>query len=83
MPRVDGRGRALAHEVLTNTPAVGALIRDARTFMLPGVIQTGKRLGMKLMDDSLIELFEAGIITGEEALARSEQKSTMRQLVGL
>ena len=83
VPRADGRGRALALEVMVNTPAVANLIREARTFMLPGVIQTGKRLGMKLMDDSLIDLFEAGIITAEEALARSEQKTTMRGVVGL
>jgi len=83
IPRADARGRALALEVMVNTPAVANLIREARTFMLPGVIQTGKRLGMKLMDDSLIELFQAGIITGEEALARCEQKTTMRGIVGL
>src|SRR5438128_3109454 len=67
VPRKDGRGRALALEVLTNTPAVGALIRDAKTYMLPGVMQTGKRLGMKLMDDSLVELYDAGLISQEEA----------------
>ncbi len=83
VPRADGQGRALALEIMVNTPAVANLIREARTFMLPGVIQTGKRLGMKLMDDSLIELFEAGIITAEETLARAEQKSTVRQIVGL
>jgi twitching motility protein PilT len=79
IPRADGRGRALALEVLTNTPAVGNLIREARTFMLPGVIQTGKKQGMKLMDDSLIELVDAGIIAPEEAYARCEQKALMRQ----
>src|SRR6185369_7985710 len=68
VPRADGQGRALALEILMNTPAVANLIRESRTFMLPGVIQTGKRLGMKLMDDSLIELFQAGVITGEEAV---------------
>src|SRR4051812_28661528 len=79
VPRKDGRGRALALEVLTNTPAVGALIRDARTFMLPGVMQTGKKQGMKLMDDSLMELYDAGIISQEECLARAEQKQLMKQ----
>jgi twitching motility protein PilT len=83
VPRADGQGRALALEILMNTPAVANLIRESRTFMLPGVIQTGKRLGMKLMDDSLIELFQAGVITGEEALARAEQKSMMKQITGI
>ncbi|MEI9896381.1 MAG: PilT/PilU family type 4a pilus ATPase [Chthoniobacter sp.] len=79
VPRKDGRGRALAMEILTNTPAVGALIRDARTFMLPGVMQTGRKQGMKLMDDSLMELYDAGIISQEEAYARAEQKALMKQ----
>src|SRR5688572_20049537 len=79
IPRADGRGRALALEILTNTPAVGALIRDAKTFMLPGVMQTGRKQGMKLMDDSLLELFQAGIISQEEAYSRAEQKALMRQ----
>ena len=79
VPRADGRGRALALEILTNTPAVGNLIRESRTFMLPGVIQTGKKQGMKLMDDSLMELYDAGIISQEEAYIRAEQKSLMKK----
>ncbi len=79
IPRQDGRGRALALEILTNTPAVANLIREARTFMLPGVMQTGKKQGMKLMDDSLMELYDAGIISQEEAYSRAEQKTLMRQ----
>lgn len=79
VPRADGRGRVLAMEILMNTPAVGALIRDAKTFMLPGVIQTGRKVGMKLMDDALLELYQDGIISQEDAYARAEQKQLMRQ----
>ena len=78
LPRADGQGRALALEVLTNNSAVGNLIREGKTFMLPGVIQTGRRAGMKLMDDSLMELLEAGTVTPEEAYARCEQKALFR-----
>jgi twitching motility protein PilT len=83
VPRADGRGRALAMEILMNTPAVANIIREAKTFMLPSVIQTGKRLGMQQMDDALIELFQKGIVSGEEAVARSEQKQMMRQITGI
>jgi twitching motility protein PilT len=79
VPRADGKGRALALEVMTNSPAVANLIREAKTFMLPGVMQTGKRLGMRLMDDSLMELLQAGIITGEEAFLRAENKKVFAQ----
>ena len=78
VPRVDGRGRVLALEVLTNTPAVGNLIREAKTYMLPGVIQVGKKQGMMLMDNSLAELYDAGLISQEEAYIRAEQKALMK-----
>lgn len=79
VPRADGKGRVLALEVLTNTPAVGNCIREAKTFMLPGIIQTGRKQGMQLMDDSLRDLALNGLITKEEALARAESKSIMQQ----
>ena len=74
----DGNGRVIALEIMVNTPAVANLIREAKTFMLPGIIQTGKKLGMKLMDDSLLELYDDGLISQEEAYARAEQKALMR-----
>lgn len=83
VPRADGTGRVMAMEILMNTPAVANVIREAKTFMLPGIIQTGKKLGMRLMDDSLQELFEKGIISAEEAVIRAEQKEHMQRICGL
>jgi twitching motility protein PilT len=70
VPRADGKGRVLALETLTNTPAVANVIREAKTFMLPGIIQTGKKQGMQAMDDALAALRDQGLITPEEADAR-------------
>jgi twitching motility protein PilT len=56
------------------------VIREAKTFMLPGIIQTGKKAGMQLMDDALSRLFTDGTITAEEAIYRAENKPLMRQL---
>jgi twitching motility protein PilT len=78
IPRADGSGRVLALETLTNTPAVANVIREAKTFMLPGIIQTGKKQGMQLMDDALTSLFDRGLISADEAYARAEQKQDMR-----
>ena len=78
IPRIDGQGRVLALETLTNTAAVANVIREAKTFMLPGIIQTGKKQGMQLMDDALFDLFARGLISADEALARAEQKQEMR-----
>lgn len=83
VPRVDNTGRCLAMEILMNNPAVGNLIREGKTFMLPGVIQTGKKQGMQLMDDSILQICEAGFITKEEAMYRAENKTLMRQAIGM
>jgi twitching motility protein PilT len=74
VPRADGKGRVLALEILTNTPAVANVVREAKTFMLPGIIQTGKKQGMQAMDDALRTLVERGLITREEADARAEHQ---------
>src|SRR5881396_3757613 len=79
IPRADGTGRVLALEILTNTPAVANVIREAKTYMLPGIIQTGKKQGMRLMDDTLIELYQRGLITAQEAYSRADQKQMVRQ----
>jgi len=82
VPSVDGTTRVLALETLTNTPAVANVIREAKTYMLPGIIQTGKKQGMQLMDDALMALFDRGVINGDEAYARAEQKQAMKQHLG-
>ncbi len=83
VPRIDGKGRVLALEILLNNPAVANTIREGKTFMLPGLMQIGKASGMKLMDESLYELYAAGLISKEEAFSRAESKQTMRQSLHL
>src|ERR1700726_3727807 len=79
VPRADRQGRVLALETLTNTPAVANVIREAKTFMLPGIIQTGKKQGMQLMDDALVDLAKRGQISAEEASARADQKQQVQE----
>ena len=79
IPRADGNSRVLALEILTNTPAVANVIREAKTFMLPGIIQTGKKQGMELMDDALVDLCNRRLVTANEAYARAEQKQEVKQ----
>jgi twitching motility protein PilT len=79
IPRTDGKGRVLALETLTNTPAVANVIREAKTYMLPGIIQTGKKQGMQLMDDALVDLYGRRLISAGEAYARAEYKQEMRR----
>jgi len=79
IPNIDGTGRELALELLVNTPAVANCIREGKTYMLPGIMQTGKNVGMITMDDSLQQLYVQGKISQEEALFRAEDKAHMRE----
>jgi len=79
VPKADGSGRVLALELLVNTPAVAFCIREGKTFMLPGVMQTGKNVGMITMDESLRNLYVQGLVSAEEALFRADDKAQMRE----
>lgn len=75
LPRADGQGRVPAVEVMFNTPAVANLIREHKTFQLPSVMQTSRKLGMRLMDDSIQELLTKGLIAREAAVYFAEDPS--------
>lgn len=81
VPRKDGTGRVMALEMLVNTSAVANCIREGKTFMIPGLIQTGKAQGMRLMDDSLQELYLNGIISAEECNTRATDKMMMEKFL--
>ncbi|CAN5708460.1 type IV pilus twitching motility protein PilT [soil metagenome] len=74
-----GAGRVAAHEILVGTPAVGNLIREAKTFQLPSVIQVGKKDGMIQMDQSILGHLVAGSIDAEEASAKAHDKAAFKQ----
>jgi twitching motility protein PilT len=71
IPRVDRSGRVLATEVLIATMAVRNIIRERNSHLLYNVIQTSLQAGMHLMDESLKDLYETGVITYDEATSRA------------
>jgi twitching motility protein PilT len=81
LPRTGGEGRVLAYELLIATPAVRNLIREAKTQMIPGAIQTGGQLGMITMDACLAELHLKRLISFEVGLARSVDQKEFERLV--
>jgi len=83
LPSTDGKSQELAVEILVNTTAIGNLIREEKTFQLRGIMQTGKRLGMQLMDDSLLDLAKTGRISKEEAVAVSTEQARVRKELGV
>lgn len=66
--RVDKPGMVPAVEVLLCTPGVRNLIREARAFEIPNVIETSRALGMTTLDRSIAELYFNGIISREDAI---------------
>ncbi len=69
--RTDRPGMVPAVEVLLCTPAVRNLIREARTFEIPNVIETSRAIGMCSLDSSIAELYFNGHISREDAIAQS------------
>lgn len=75
--RKVGGGRVAAMEVLLATPAISNLIREAKTFQIPSVVQTSRRLGMIGLNDALLELVEKGLVEPQEAYLRATDKATI------
>jgi twitching motility protein PilT len=79
--RVDKKGRIPALEILIATPAVRNLIREAKSHQIPSMIQTGKKYGMQLLDDAIMELFNKGKISADDAYSKSNDKGRFRPLL--
>jgi twitching motility protein PilT len=77
-PLATGRGRIAAYEFMVVTPAISNLIRENKTYRLDSSIQTGRKLGMQLLDDHLWQLYEMGKITMEEMLDKARQPGQLQ-----
>lgn len=83
LPRADGPGRSVAAEVLVVTPAIRNLIREAKTFQIPSLLQSGARFGMQTMDQSLAALVSSGRISRDLAFERCFDATALAQLLGV
>lgn len=79
--RVDKKARCAALEILIATPAVRNLIREGKTHQIPSAIQTGKKYGMVLLDDAIMDLYNKGWISADDAYAKANDKSKFRPLL--
>jgi twitching motility protein PilT len=79
--RSDIKARCVALEILVATPAVRNLIREQKTYQIPSMIQAGKKYGMQLLDDSIMELHNRGWISAEDAYVKSNEKGRFRPLL--
>ena len=79
--RVDKKGRCVALEIMIANSAVRNLIRESKTFQIPSMIQTGRKYGMQLLDDSIWELYNRGWINPDDAYMKAYDKTRFRHLL--
>jgi twitching motility protein PilT len=81
VPKAGGPGRVCAMEIMTCTPAVRNLIREAKAHQITSAIQTSANVGMQTMDQCLRDLYQRGAITFEEALSRAMQPEELKKMI--
>jgi len=77
-PLATGKGRIAAYEFMVVTPAISNLIRENKSYRIDSSIQTGKRLGMQLLDEHLWRFYDIGKITLQEMLDKARQPGTLQ-----
>ena len=77
-PLATGKGRVAAYEFMVVTPAIANLIRENKTYRIDSSIQTGRKLGMQLLDEHLWRLYEMSKITYEEMLDKARQPGALQ-----
>jgi twitching motility protein PilT len=79
LPHLSGRGRVLATEVMTATPAVRNLIREGKTPQIANAIATSGAEGNQLMDSSLINLYKQRKISSDVAIKHAHDPEYVRR----
>ncbi len=82
LPRVRGRGRVAAAEIMICTPAIRACIRDEKVHQIYSLLQAGKKHGMQTMNDALSQLYMKGDVGIDECVKRSPDPNEFRRAVG-
>ena len=82
LPRQEG-GRVAAYEVMLAVPAIRNLIREEKSFQIPSIIQTNKKMGMQTMDDAIYDLYMKSYITAETAISFAHDAAGMSQKINL
>jgi len=77
----DGRHRKAIVEIFVKTPAISSLILNGKVFQIPSVLQTGKELGMQLMDQALLEAVSRKEIDPDDAYLHATNKQQFQRFV--
>lgn len=78
IPRATGTGRVAAIEIMLNTPLISDLIFKGQVHEIKDVMKRSRELGMQTFDQALFDLYEAGLITYEDALRNADSMNELR-----
>ncbi len=81
LTKADSSGRVAALEIMVVNPAVRHLIREGKVYQLNNIIQTNAKSGMRMMDDSLADLYKKGLITREDALGHCVEYDYLNKIL--
>ena len=81
LKRADGSGRVAALEVLFANNAIRNLIREGKTYQIPSIMQTSKRMGMQTMDDALYDLYMRKVIDADQTVTYAQDPVSMNKKV--
>ncbi|WP_306518836.1 type IV pilus twitching motility protein PilT [Gemmatimonas sp.] len=82
LPKISGRGRAMAAEVLVVTPAIRALIRDGKVHQIYSLMQSGKKFGMQTMNDALYQLYVNRLVSADDCVRSSGDPNEFLRMIG-
>jgi len=83
LPKMGGKGRAMAAEILVVTPAIRALIRDDKIHQIYSMMQSGKKYGMQTMNDALYQLYMSKTVALEEVLRATHDQGELMRMIGI
>lgn len=82
LPKLSGRGRAMAAEILVVTPAIRSLIRDDKVHQIYSLMQSGKKYGMQTLNDSLYQLYISRQVSADECVRASSDANEFLRMIG-
>jgi len=82
LPKVSGRGRAMAAEILVVTPAIRALIRDDKVHQIYSSMQSGKKFGMQTLNDALYQLYMTRQVSADVCVRSSGDPNEFLRMIG-
>jgi len=83
IPKKDGKGRACAVEIMLNSPLISDLIFKGEVHEIKEIMKKSREQGMQTFDQHLFEVYEAGLISYEDALRNADSLNELRLMIKL